>query len=124
MPDDERLTWDFIHEVLDVIERHGYRSSDSLHTSQAIGLISQVARIYEGTLDAPHGGYVAVPSSPRAAPQPPGPPTAILSAEQMKTLLAERDKAAEASTARHGAPGHAAPPSAGPQAAAGKEAGQ
>ena len=71
---DERLTWGFIIEVLDVLERHGYRRSDSEHTGQAIGLIRHVARIYEGTLDAPAGGHVVVPSSPPTAPQPPGPP--------------------------------------------------
>ena len=42
-----------IHEVLDVLERHGYRRSDSEHTAQAIGLIHHVATIYEGALDAP-----------------------------------------------------------------------
>ena len=41
------------------MERHGYRRSDNQHTGQAIGLIRDVARIYEGTLDAPPGGYVA-----------------------------------------------------------------
>ena len=63
MADDERLTWDFILEVLDVMERHGYRRSDNEHAGQAIGLIGDAARIYEGTLDAPRGGYVVVPSS-------------------------------------------------------------
>ena len=98
MADDERLTWGFILEVLDVLERHGYRRSDSEHTGQAIGLIRDVARIYEGTLDAPAGGYVVVPSSPPTAPQPPGPPgqdAVIVSADQVKTLLAALDDAAE-----------------------------
>ena len=72
MADDERLTWGFILEVLDVMERHGYRRSDNEHAGQAIGLIRDVARIYEGTLDAPRGGYVVVPSSRPVAPQPPG----------------------------------------------------
>ena len=74
MADDQRLTWGFILEVFDVLERHGYRRSDSEHAGQAIGLIRQVARIYEGTLDAPVGGYVVVPSSPSAGPQQPAPP--------------------------------------------------
>jgi hypothetical protein len=98
MADDERLTWDVILEVLDVMERHGYRRSDSEHTGQAIGLIRHVARIYEGTLDAPRGGYVVVPSSPPMAPQPPGPPgqdAVIVSAGEVKTLLAALDDAAE-----------------------------
>ena len=98
MADDQRLTWGFILEVLDVLERHGYRRSDSDHTGQAIGLIRHLARIYEGTLDAPAGGSVVVPSSPPAAPQPPGPPgqdAVIVSADQIKTLLAALDDAAE-----------------------------
>ena len=63
MTGDDRLTWDFITDVLDVLERHGYHRADNEHTGQAIGLIRDVARIYEGTLDAPRGGYVVVPSS-------------------------------------------------------------
>ena len=98
MVNDERLTWGFIIEVLDVMERHGYRRSDSEHTGQAIGLIRHVARIYEGTLDAARGGYVVVPSSPPTAPQPLGPPgqdAVIVSADEVKTLLAALDDAAE-----------------------------
>jgi hypothetical protein len=92
MPNDERLTWDFILEVLDVMERHGYHGGDNQHTGQAIGLIRDVARIYEGTLDAARGGYVVVPSSRPGAPQPPG---VIVSAGEAKTLLAALDEAAE-----------------------------
>ena len=97
MADDQRLTWGFILEVFDVLERHGYRRSDSEHTGQAIGLIRQVARIYEGTLDAPVGGYVVVPSSPSAGPQQPAPPgrdAVIVSAGEVKTLLAALDDTA------------------------------
>jgi hypothetical protein len=98
MADDQRLTWGFILEVLDVLEGHGYRRSDSEHTGQAIGLIRHVARIYEGTLDALPGGYVVVPSSPPTAPQPPGPPgpdAVIVPADEVKTLLAALDDAAD-----------------------------
>ena len=95
MADDERFTWGFILEVLDVMERHGYRRSDYEHTGQAIGLIRDVARIYDGTLTAPPGGYVVVPSSQPAAAQPPGPPAVIVSAAEVKTLLAALDEAAE-----------------------------
>ena len=92
MADDERLTWGFILEVLDVMERHGYRRRDNEHTGQAVGLIGDVARIYEGTLDAPRGGYVVVPSSRPAVPQP---PAVIVSAAEVKTLLAALDEAAD-----------------------------
>jgi hypothetical protein len=95
MPNDERLTWGFILAVLDVPERHGYRRRDHQHTGEATGLIRDVARIYEGTLDRPRGGYVVVPSSQSAEPQPPGPPAAIVPADQVKTLLAALDEAAE-----------------------------
>jgi hypothetical protein len=95
MAGDERLTWGFILEVLDVMERHGYRRSDNEHAGQAIGLIGDVARIYEGTLDAPRGGYVVVPSSRPVAPQPPVPRAVIVSAAEVKTLLAALDEAAE-----------------------------
>jgi hypothetical protein len=93
MTSDDRYTWDLIHEVIDVLERHGYRRSDSEHTAQAIGLIHHVAGIYEGALDAPRR-YVEVPSSPLTAPQLPRPAVAV-SADQAKTPLAALDDAAE-----------------------------
>ena len=95
MPDDDRLTWGFITDVLHVMERHGYHCGDNEHTGQAIGLIRDVARIYEGTLDAPRGGYVVVPSSQPKALQPPDQPAVIVPAGQVKTLLAALDDAAE-----------------------------
>jgi hypothetical protein len=81
--------------LLEVLERHGYRRSDSEHTGQAIGLIRHLARIYEGTLDAPAGGYVVVPSSPPTAPQPPGQDAVNISAAEVKTLLDALGVAAE-----------------------------
>ena len=53
MTDDARMTWGFIFEVLDVLDRYGYRPSDNQHTAQAIGLLGNLARTYEGTIDAP-----------------------------------------------------------------------
>ena len=73
MTDDDRLTWGFILEVLDVLERHGYRRSDNEHTGQAIGLIRNLARIYEGTLDAPPRRLrrgAAIPAGGTAAARP------------------------------------------------------
>jgi hypothetical protein len=98
MTDDQRLTWGFILEVLDVMERHGYRRSNHLHTGEAIGLIRDAARTYDGTLDAAPGPYVVVPSPPPATPQPPGPAgqdALMVSAGEAKTLLAALDEAAE-----------------------------
>ena len=60
MTSDVRLTWGFITDVPDVLKRHGYRPTGNEHTGQAIGLIPDVARIYDGTLDVPRGGYVVV----------------------------------------------------------------
>jgi hypothetical protein len=94
MTSDDRLTWRFITDVLDVPERHGHHRGDNEHTGQAIGLIRDVARIYEGTLDASRGGYVVVPSS-RPAASPPAPPAAVVSADQVKILLAALGDAAE-----------------------------
>jgi hypothetical protein len=91
MPDYERLTWDLIFEDLGVLERRG----DNQHTGQVIGLIHDVARIHEGTLDAPSTPYVMVPSSQPTAPQPPGQDAVIVSAAEVKTLLAALDDAAE-----------------------------
>jgi hypothetical protein len=98
MPDDERFTWGFILEVFEVLERHGYRRSDNEHTGQALGLVRDVARIYEGSLDAPRYGYVVVPSAQPTEPQPhgpPGPDAVIVSADEIKVLIAALDDAAE-----------------------------
>ena len=98
MPDDERLTLGFVFEVLDVMERHGFRRGDNQHAGQAIELICNMARTYERTMDAPPGGYVVVPSSQPTAPQPPGPPVpdaVLVSAAEVTTLLAALDDAAE-----------------------------
>lgn len=92
MTDDQRFTWGFIIEVLNVMERHGYHRSDRQHTGQAIGLIHDATRTYEGGTDVPHSSYVVVPSSQPAAPQPPG---VIVSAAEAQTLLAALDEAAE-----------------------------
>jgi hypothetical protein len=98
MTSDHRITSDFIHDILDALERHGYARSDDLHAGRAIELIGDLAHIYEGTQDAPSNGYVVVPSSQPAASQSPGLPgrdAVIVSVDQVKTLLAALDDAAE-----------------------------
>jgi hypothetical protein len=82
MSDDGRLTWGFITDVLDVMERHGYHE----HTGQAIGLIR---------LGCSRGGYVVVPSSQPTALWQPGQPAVIVPAGEVKTLLAALEDAAE-----------------------------
>jgi len=88
MTSDYRTSSDFIHNIVDALERHGYARSDDLHAGHAIGLTGDLAHIYEGTQDAPRGGYVVVPSSQPTAPQPPSPPgpdAVIVSADQVTT---------------------------------------
>jgi hypothetical protein len=53
MTSDHRVTPGLIHDVLDALERHGYYRSDDLHADRAIGLIGDLACIYEGTQDYP-----------------------------------------------------------------------
>jgi hypothetical protein len=98
MTSDYRITADFIHDILDALERHGCTRGDELHAGRAIGLTGDPAHIYEGTQHAPPRGHVVVPSSRPAAPQSPGPrgqDALLVSADQVKTLLAALDDAAE-----------------------------
>ena len=59
------MNLDLIHEVFDVMERHGYPRTDSEHTGQAVLLISHLAHIYEGTLDATHSAPTSRCRPPR-----------------------------------------------------------
>ena len=69
MTSDHRVTPGLIHDILDALERHGYYRSDDLHADRAIGLIGDLARIYEGTQDHPATAY-HVPPPPPAYPGP------------------------------------------------------
>ena len=53
MTTDHRVTPGLVHDILDALERHGYYRSDDLHADHAIGLIGDLACIYEGTQDHP-----------------------------------------------------------------------
>ncbi len=53
MTADHRVTPGLIHEVLDALERHGYYRGDDLHADRAVGLIGDLACVYEGTQDHP-----------------------------------------------------------------------
>ena len=68
MTSDHRVTPGLIHDILDALERHGYYRSDDLHADRAVGLIGDLACIYEGTQDHP-----ASPTPSRAAARLPGP---------------------------------------------------
>ena len=53
MTSGHRVTPGLIHDILDALERHGYYRSDDLHADRAVGLIGDLACIYEGTQDHP-----------------------------------------------------------------------
>ena len=65
MTSDHRITPGLIRDIVDALERHGYNRSDDLHADRAIGLIGDLACIYEGTQDHPAIAYpIAAPPSP------------------------------------------------------------
>ena len=68
-----RHNWGLIIDVLDVLEQHGYHQADDQHTGRAVGLIGDLARIYEGTQDHPVGPSIDPAPFPQKAPLPPGP---------------------------------------------------
>ena len=66
MPDDERLTWDLIFEVLDVLERHGYRRDAY---DRLADQMSQAAEASAAQQRAPHHAAPAR-DEPHAAVEP------------------------------------------------------
>ena len=83
---DQRMNIDLITQVMGVLDRHGYIRGDRQHVAHAVGTIIDLARIYEGTPDHPAG--------PDLTPEPPGPDgqdAVIVSAGEVKTLLAALD---------------------------------
>jgi hypothetical protein len=87
-----RVTPGLVHEVLDALERHGYYRSDDLHADRAIGLIGDLAGIYEGTQDHPSGSSITEP--PREArPVPASPGIVVLSPGEVRTVIAALDDA-------------------------------
>ena len=100
MSSDRRHNWGLIIDVLNVLEQHGYRQADDQHTGRAVGLIGELARIYEGTQEAPAGAnIVPAPRLPQLSPDRPA-PTATSSAEAiagagMHTILAALDEASD-----------------------------
>ena len=98
MTSDYRITSGFIHDIVDALERHGYVRSDDQHAARAIGLIGDVARIYEGTQDHPAGAHIiAVPSFLRAHAgqrDPDRRDAVILAGPDVSTVFAALDIAA------------------------------
>ena len=100
MAADDRMNLDFILQFLDVLERHGYHYHDDQHTGRAVGLLGDLARIYEGTQETPAATYHAeVPPSPQPETRPPGPQAdqdaVILSATETGIIAAALDEAAD-----------------------------
>ena len=94
---DQRMNPDLIHDILDVLDRHGYARADDEHTGRAVLLISDLAHIYEGAQDHPFGPYnEASPSRTEPAPPEPAAQDAVtVPAGEVKTLLAALDIAAD-----------------------------
>ena len=83
MTSEDRFTWGLILDVLDVLERHGYHKYDDQHTGRAIGVIFDLAHVYEGARGT-HPGPV-VPS-PHPGPAPP-----VAEADQAAVVLTPAD---------------------------------
>jgi hypothetical protein len=100
MTTDRRHTWGLIIDVLDVLERHGYHQADDPHTGRAVGLVGDLARIYEGTQETPAGACLVPAPEPRQASADPPVPAATSRAEAiagagMHTILSALDVAAD-----------------------------
>ena len=102
MTSDDRMTWGLIIDVLDVLERHGYRKSDNQHTGQAVGVIFDLVRACEGTREASYGTFPG-----QVQPRPPSPElgqdTVMLSHADVSTVSAALDIAAACKRDRAGA---------------------
>ncbi len=94
---DHRIGLDLFTDVLDVLHRHGFARGDDQHAGRAIFLISDLARIYEGTQDHPSGPSSTPAPFPQMAPEPSGQDSCdavIVPASEPKTVLAALDIAA------------------------------
>ena len=93
---DQRMNPDLIHDILDVLDRHGYARADHEHTSRAILLITDLAHIYESAQDHPFGPYNQVSPSPtEPAPEPAAQDTVTVPAGEVTTLMTALDIAAD-----------------------------
>ena len=102
MTSDDRMTRGLIIDILDVLERHGYHKPGNQHTGQAIGVISDLARVYEGTREASHGTYPGH-AQPGPPVREPGQDAVMLSHADVSTVFAALDIAADYKRDRAGA---------------------
>jgi hypothetical protein len=95
---DHRIGGYLFTDVLDVLHPHGFARGDSEHAGGALFLISDLARIYEGTQDHPVGPTINQAPYPQEAPEPPGPDSrdaVIVRVSDLKTVLIALDIAAD-----------------------------
>ncbi len=91
----DRPSWSMIIDVLDVLEKHGYRRGDDQHTGRAVRLVGDLARIYEGTQEVPVGArLVPEPSLEQAGRAAAGNAEAIAGAG-MPVILSALDEASD-----------------------------
>jgi hypothetical protein len=83
MTSEDRFTWGLIIDVLDVLERHGYHKYDNQHTGRAVGVIFDLAHVYEGVRETQPD---AVVPSPHSEPAPP-----VAEADQAAVVLTRAD---------------------------------
>jgi len=95
MTDDQRMTWGFILDVLNVLERHGYHRSNNQHTGEAVVLIWDLARVYDGTLDVGESACTATPSAPQPPPGRVDQDTGVVPAAEARTIMAALDVASD-----------------------------
>jgi hypothetical protein len=92
-----RTSLSLITGILDVPDRHGHVRGDDEHTTRAILLISELAHIYEGSLDhtfGPYTGEIPPTWTEPAPPEPASQDAVPLSPGEVKTLLAALNTAA------------------------------
>jgi hypothetical protein len=94
MTSDHRITPGLITDVLDALEHHGYSRSDDLHADRAIGLIGDLARIYERTQDHP-AIVCPITVPPPAYPRPGRHDAVTLTRADAGTVFAALDIAAD-----------------------------
>ena len=96
MTSENRITPGLITDLLDALERHGHDRSDDLHADRAIGLIGDLARIYQGTQDHPATAYPrTTPPSPPAYPGPSRHDAVTFTRADASTVFAALDIAAD-----------------------------
>jgi len=95
---DDRQSWSMIIDVLDVLEKHGYRRGDDQHTGRAVRLVGDLARIYEGTQETPAGARL-VPEPSQASIDQAGRAAAgnaeAIAGVGMPTILSALDEASD-----------------------------